>query len=163
MNNYNKLTDIMIRFHLYICNLKFYILSFVRHLLFTSSFGKKIYKYCNTFWIILSYITVFFFIFTSDDWRATAKKKVYSKSEPNYHFKKDKPNLQTAVVGHNLFSHTHHLYPFLFVDCGPAGQVYANNGFVFDYFCCCLLLLLFLFFPQIFSIKRVIKMVFFFK
>ena len=59
-----------------------------------------------------------FFIFTSDDWQAIAKKKVYSKSEPNYHLKKDEPNyhlkkdepnLQTAVVGHNLFSHAHDL------------------------------------------------------
>ena len=59
-----------------------------------------------------------------------AKKKVYSKSEPNYHFKKDELTLQTAMVGHNLFSHTLPLYlssliaakivcPFLFVYCGP--------------------------------------------
>ena len=77
-----------------------------------------------------------FFIFTSDDWQAIAKKKVYSKSEPNYHLKKDEPNLQTAVVGQTCF-HTRMTFKAIDLDCREnclyiVGQVHANNGFVFD-------------------------------
>ena len=151
-----------------------------------NAFGKK-YTNC-TFWILLSYTvtsSVFFFFFKpSDDWwlgllsyYPIAKKKVYSKSEPNTHFKKDELTLQIAVVGHNLFSHITLISIKLdcrenclsFFVCILWAWYMIINGFVFDYLGCCLLLLsssfpsfLFLFFfPHIFSIKRVIKIVFF--
>ena len=126
-----------------------------------------------------------FFFKPSDGWwlgllsyYPIAKKKVYSESEPNTHFKKDELTLQIAVVGHNLFSHITLISIKLdcrenclsFFVCILWAWYMIINGFVFDYLGCCLLLLLsssfpsflfLFFFPHIFSIKRVIKIVFF--